>query len=182
MAMQAMASSTQDEFSSFTSKDGMLHAAVLEGDNLFSMFTGTAANMGKDAATGYTAAWVTPWLLPNSGMLAQLQRARVQGSNGNNLTLNIDLYKDLELLEPRCVRHLGVASTRKRRASRRRYPSARPRDAFAFAFAGGGESGSGTDLSIRALHLITTELQWPSPGYPRPRATDSGGPPPGPLR
>src|SRR5262249_38662901 len=85
---------SQDEVSSFTRKDTPLYAAIADGDDLFTMFTGTGSAMGKDDATGYSAGWYTPWFLPNSGMLARLQRALVQGVIGSSATLFFNLFKD----------------------------------------------------------------------------------------
>lgn len=171
-------SASQNEFSSFTVKDGTLYAACTDGDDLFRMFTETA---GSDAGTGYSSSWQTPWLLPNGGQLVQLQRARLQGVKNGNVDVLVSVGRDWDFGAPDTF-DLTTALTPSGSAVQAfgDIQSLGHSAAFAFIFLTDTDTG---DLSIRALQLFDVPLA-EGRGYPRTTRSDSRGggntPPPGP--
>lgn len=167
--------------SSFANKEATLYGAIADGDDLFSMFTTTPA---LDDGSLSTASWFTPWLLPNSGMLARLARLRVQGliATGSSTDLNLLVYKDWTTAASETYSLNGL-----------RAPSSSEQQlavdlqslghASAFALEFRTNTGAAA-TAVRAVQMIDQSLQWPNPGYPKDTATDRGGgrdhsPPPG---
>jgi len=162
--------SAQDKLTSFSSKDGVLYAAAADGDDLLRMFTETAGLDDSVAQDGY---WLTPWFLPNSGMLSRLHRARFQGLSTGVGMLTVTVFKDwlttggdnfsLDAL-------IAAGSEDQRTADIQALGHG---SAFAFAFVVGTSAGG--PIKIRALQLIDQSLQWPDPGYPRRQTRDDTG-------
>jgi hypothetical protein len=92
-----LASSSQDEISSFASKEADLYAAVRDGDDLFKIFSETA---GADDGTLYAGNnFRTPWLQPAAGKMVRILRAQIEGLTvtGGTTTLKVRVYKDWDL-------------------------------------------------------------------------------------
>ncbi len=170
-----LASTSQDGLSSLARKDATLYGAISDGDDLFSMFTATP---GADDGTFYSAEWQTPWLLPNSGMLARLQRLRVQGrtDTGSSAVVNVALLKgwdaaDITTFDISSALLAADADEEQRAAD---LQSLGHSAAFAIRLQAVGTPGTGT-VSIRALQLIDTPIAWPNPGYPAVQSGSRGG-------
>lgn len=160
----AFASVSQNNLSSLASQTGTLYGAIIDGDNLFSMFTATA---GADDGTVFQSQWLTPWMLPNSGMLARLSRLRVQGliQSGSSAVLELSLRKGWDSSTGDVFditsALLGSSGLQQRATD---LQSLGHSDAFAVLLTAKTATGA---VQIRALQLIDQTLQWPNPGYPR---------------
>lgn len=167
--------------SSFAAKDNNLYAAASSTDKVLLMFDSAAA-IGTDDGSLAAANWVTPWFLPNSGMLSRLHRMRVQGriTEGTSSTLSVDIRKDWDTDAALTfqIESLLRASDSTVQQLFADLQSLGHSAAFAFRFTTGSVGGA---TSIRAIQLVDRPLQFPNPGYPRgQRATDS--PPPVPAQ
>lgn len=179
-----LAGGSGNPVSSMSTQDGVLYGAMYGStvDDLYSMFTDTP---GEDPIDTYNGDWDTPWLLPNSGMLARLQRVRVQGllAQGSSNTAAVALLKDWV---PGAV-GFDITTALRQSASAELQKAADIQSlghavAFQVVLGAGGAAGSAV---IRSLQLIDTSLQYPSPGYPgRPGSRGGSGgrgrPPPSP--
>lgn len=147
---------------------GAVIMAIADADKIFSVFTEQASGMGKDDATGYAASWLTPWLLPNSGQLARVNLAMLQGLAGLNTVVSVDVFKDWNSTTPRLTfdvsSSLAVSSVDSAAAQMRSLDHAQ---AFAFRFFTDAVGGAGRGLSIRALQLVDVGLGYPPVGYPK---------------
>jgi hypothetical protein len=166
---------------SFARKGNSLYAAVKNADVIYAIFDATP---GNDASAAYTDRnYRTPWLQPNSGMLARLQRVRVQGfvGQGTSTTLDVNVYKNWDRGSPD-IYSLGTALRAGSAAIDSLFADIQALGhgtSFALELLPGGNPG---DVAIRALHLIDATLQWPNPGYPhRPTISGRGGGQPPPL-
>lgn len=170
--LHTFANSSQDEPTSFANKDGVLYAALKDNDALFSMFT---AAPGVDDVTGFTAGWRHPWLLPNGGGLARLQRLIVQGYLQTLRTQSITVKKDWDYTSTGDTYLLdGLLPTGNQEQMTVPIQALGHSPAFGLEFGIAGGSGA---MSIRAIELVTTELQYPNPGWARTGAPNT---PPGP--
>ncbi len=178
-----LADVASNEPSSFAVKDRLLYAALSDSDLLWSMFSDPP---GSDGGTQYVAQWRTPWLLPNSGMLARLHRLIAQGliEAGTTAAVALKVYKDWTLaggVSYDVTSQLLAAS-----ADQQQLPahlqSLGHSTAFAIEVLVTGNVGH---VSIRAIQLVDALLQSPNPGYPagqraRPPGSFQDPPFPGP--
>lgn len=164
--LHTFASTSQNELTSFASKEAVLYAAIVDGDDLFSMFTATP---GADDGSNFTAGWKTPWLLPNSGQLARLHRLRLQGlvATGFSGTMNVEVDKDWAAIGSGLSYDISTGLVAVGTEAQKAVDIQSLGHGYAFALAIAIGAGTGA-ASIRALQLIDQTLQWPNPGYPHP--------------
>lgn len=83
--------SSNDDIGSFARKGYVLYAASTDGSNLFEIFT---TQDDGDFGASIDAYWESAWLMPSSGMLARLDRVRVQGVVGSPGTVALVINRD----------------------------------------------------------------------------------------
>lgn len=155
--------------STFTVKDEVLYGAIYNIDKGYTMFTATA---GQDESTLFSSSfnsWRTPWLQPNSGMLARLQRVVVQGLIGSlsGATLDMKVYKGWDRSSPSDTYSLTAnLATSSANIDELFSPvmSVGHSTAFALEFQPGTAAAT---TRVTGLQLVDTPLQYPNPGYPQ---------------